>query len=117
MRDASMMCSPRKGAASEISAAMRGASKRFINSWRSSEQARRNSSEPHRSVGVELERGGLHAKKIGDADAFGFYERTPSLPYAISEDPGSSFTPTSMRRSETGFPPPASSMPGQAPRE
>ena len=59
-----------------------------------------------RTLGMKLERGGLHAKKIGDADAFGFYERTPSLPYAISEDPGSSFTPTSMRRSETGFPPP-----------
>jgi hypothetical protein len=31
--------------------------------------------------------GGLTAKKNGDADAFGFYERTPSLPYAANEDP------------------------------
>ena len=36
--------------------------------------------EPHRSVGVELERGGFNAKKNGDAEAFGFYERTPLLP-------------------------------------
>ena len=36
---------------------------------------------------MKLERGYLHAKKIGGADAFGFYERTPSLPYAIKEDP------------------------------
>ena len=45
---------------------------------------------------MKLERGGLHAEKIGGADAFGFYERTPSLPYAINEDPGSSFIPSSM---------------------
>ena len=31
--------------------------------------------------------GDLSAKKIGDAKAFGFYERTPSLPYAAKENP------------------------------
>jgi hypothetical protein len=31
--------------------------------------------------------GGLTAKKNGDADAFGFYERTPSLPQAAKEKP------------------------------
>src|SRR5476651_1458927 len=45
---------------------------------------------------MKLERGYLHAKKIGDADAFGFYERTPSLPLAAKENPGSSFIPSSM---------------------
>ena len=38
-------------------------------------------------VAVLLERGGLTAKKNGDADAFGFYERTPSLPYAANQNP------------------------------
>src|SRR5471032_927792 len=75
------------------------------NIWGSTGHARLNPSEPHRSVGVELERGDFNTKKNGDAEAFGFYERTPSLPYAAKEDPGSSFTPTSMRRSETEFPP------------
>jgi hypothetical protein len=45
---------------------------------------------------MKLERGGLHAKKIEGADAFGFYERTPSLPYAANEDPGSNFIPSPM---------------------
>ena len=45
---------------------------------------------------MKLEMGYLHAKKIGDAEAFGFYERTPSLPQAAKEDPGSSFIPSSM---------------------
>jgi hypothetical protein len=45
---------------------------------------------------MKLERGYLHAKKIEGADAFGFYERTLSLPQAAKEDPGSSFIPSSM---------------------
>jgi hypothetical protein len=45
---------------------------------------------------MKLERGGLNAKKIEGAEAFGFYERTLSLPYTIKEDPGSSFIPSSM---------------------
>jgi len=45
---------------------------------------------------MKLERGGLNAKKIEGADAFGCDERTPSLPYAAIEDPGSSFIPSSM---------------------
>src|SRR5471032_2473382 len=36
---------------------------------------------------MKLERGGLHAQKIGGDDAFGFYERTPSLSYAAKENP------------------------------
>jgi hypothetical protein len=44
--------------------------------------------------GVKLERGGLHAKKIGDVDAFGCDERTPSLPHAAKEDPRVELHPT-----------------------
>jgi hypothetical protein len=34
-----------------------------------------------------LEWGGLNAKKIEGAEAFGCHERTPSLPYAAKENP------------------------------
>src|SRR5476649_1560404 len=65
----------------------------YLKTWGWSEWTRR---AIHRTLGMKLERGYLHAKKIGGADAFGFYERTSSLPQAAKEDPGSSFIPSSM---------------------
>src|SRR5476651_2507265 len=53
---------------------------------------------------MKLDRGYLHAKKIGGAEAFGFYERTPSLPQAAKEDPGPSFIPSSMDGAKRNLP-------------
>src|SRR5471032_3016953 len=100
------MCSRCKGAvrASGDARSIKAEQYKF---WMWTAKPLRNSSSSLIEVlGVKLERGGLHAKKIGGDDAFGFYERTPSLPHTIKEDPrlelhphfdeaitGSSFTP------------------------
>ena len=75
MRDAFGCAARARGLPVNYQAVMRGASKQ------------NNPQSLIEVLGWSSRGGGLHAKKIEGADAFGFYERTPSLPYTIKEDP------------------------------